>query len=210
MAKVLEKVERRLGERLFLKGDRCASPKCALVRRSYPPGPHGTGRGRGRRRESSEYGVLSREKQKIRFLYGLDNKGVRSYSMKASQQEGIFASRLFTLLERRLDNVLFRLGLADSRRSARQLIVHGHVFVQGKSMRSPSYQVHKDDVISLKEATLASPLFARAHLRLKNYTPPAWLILDKTKRTGSVVRLPEEGDFESTFDAAKIKEFYSR
>ena len=200
-------MERRLGERLFLKGERCIGPKCAVVRRNYPPGIQGTKR---RRKESSEYGSLLREKQKIRFFYGIDNKDIKRYTQAALKKRGVFSFHVLQMLEQRLDNVVFRLGFADSRRQARQMVTHGLLLIGGKTVRTPSYQVRRDEVITLKEGATKSPLVTAAEQRIKKYEPPQWLRIDKVKRTGSVLRTPEEGDMEIIFDASKIKEFYSR
>ena len=208
MVKILEKVERRLGEKLFIKGDRCLGPKCVTVRRAYPPGVHG--KRRTRRREGTGYGLLLAEKQKLRFLYGLDDREIARYSNKASTKKGIYASNILQMLEARFDNIVFRLGLADSRRSGRQLITHGHVLVNGKVVHIPSYTVRKGDVISLKERILKSPLYAHFNERIKKYEPPQWLILDKVKKTGTLKDAPYADDWGLTIDVAKIKEFYSR
>lgn len=208
MPRVLEKTERRLGERLLLKGIRCSGPKCATVRRAYPPGAHG--KKRGKRRGASEYGELLREKQKIRFLYGLDDREVERYSKKAARITGVFSSNFLRLLENRLDNVIFRLGLAESRRIARQLTSHGHVLVNGKRVSIPSYQVRAGDVIALREQILSSTLFYEFDARIKGYEAPRWLELDKAKKSGKVLRLPDAEDAATTIDIIKIKEFYSR
>ncbi|MBI3442938.1 MAG: 30S ribosomal protein S4 [Candidatus Sungbacteria bacterium] len=205
--KILEKTERRLGERLFLKGTRCVGPKCAVVRRNYPPGIQGTKR---RRKDSSEYGSLSREKQKVRYFYGIDNKDIKRYTEAALKRRGVFSFHVLQLLEQRLDNVVFRLGFAESRRQARQMVTHGLVMIGGTPVRTPSYQVAKGEEIALKEGAAKSPLVAAAEQRIKKYEPPKWLEVDKTKHIGSVLRVPEEGDVEIIFDTSKIKEFYSR
>lgn len=214
MMRLLEKVERRLGEKLFLKGERCAGPKCATVRRGYPPGPHGKGKGRGggpgRRRNISEYSVLMKEKQKVRFMYGLDDKEIRMYSKKAASKPGIFSSHLVQLLERRLDNTVFRLGFTESRRIARQLVGHGHVLVGGRTVNIASYPVRKGDVISIKDRLQGTPLYTSFENRIKKYEAPRWLALDPEKKTGAVTRLPEEEDAGLTADITKVKEFYSR
>lgn len=202
-----EKIERRLGERLFLKGSRCLGPKCAVVRRNYPPGIQGTKR---RRKDSSEYGSLSREKQKVRYFYGIDNKDIKRYTEAALKRRGVFSFHVLQLLERRLDNVVFRLGFAESRRQARQMVTHGLVMIGGRTVRTPSYQVRKGEEVALKEGATKSLLVAAAEQRIKKYEPPQWLQIDKAKRTGSVLRVPGEGDVEIIFDASKIKEFYSR
>ena len=205
MTKVLEKVERRLGEKLFIKGDRCAGPKCAMVRRSFAPGVHG----KGRRREPSEFGVLFREKQKIRYLYGLDDKDLKRYIVMAESQKGMFGANVLKLLERRLDNVVFRLGFGDSRRMARQAIGHGHILVNGKIVSIPSFQVKKGSVIALKESSIAS-VFKGIDDRLRSYVVPRWLALDASKKSGTVAADPDANDAETTVDITKIKEFYSR
>lgn len=209
MSRVLEKVERRLGEKLLLKGERCAGPKCAVVRRGYPPGIHG--KTRKRKRASSEYGVLLREKQKVRFLYGLDDKDVRRYTQEAAARPESFRTNFLKLLERRLDNVVFRLGLAESRRMARFLVNHGHITLNGRKVNIPSSRVKKGDVVAIKERSVSSVLFAYLDDRLKKYEPPLWLSLEKNKKTGKVTRLPDEaGDFQENIDLSKIKEFYLR
>lgn len=209
MPRVLEKTERRLGERLLLKGIRCSGPKCATVRRAYPPGVHGKKRGK-RRKGVSEYGELLREKQKIRFLYGLDDQDVERYSKKAARTVGLFSSNFLRLLESRLDNAIFRLGLTESRRIARQLTGHGHVLVNGKRVSIPSYQVRAGDVIALREQILSSPQFHEFDARIKGYEAPRWLELDKARKSGKVLHLPDAEDAATTVDIIKIKEFYSR
>lgn len=206
MTKVLEKVERRLGEKLFIKGERCLGPKCALVRRAFAPGAHG----KARRREPSEFGRLLREKQKIRYIYGLDDKDVKKYISIADSQKGTFAANVLKMLERRLDNVVFRLGFGDSRRMGRQAISHGHVTVNGKTVSIPSYQVKKGSVIALKERALKGGFFKGIDDRLRSFEPPRWLSLDKAKKSGSVTADPEADDVQTPVDITKIKEFYSR
>lgn len=210
MTKVLEKVERRLGEKLFIKGERCAGPKCALVRKSYAPGAHGKGKGKGRRRDPSEFGALFREKQKIRFAYGLDDKDLKRYITIAVSQKGTFGANVLKLLERRLDNVLYRLGFADSRRMARQAVGHGHVTVNGKRVSIPSYQTKRGNIIALKERSLNSGFFKGIDDKIRSYDAPRWLLLDKGKKIGTVTRDPETDDVQTTVDITKVKEFYSR
>lgn len=212
MVKVLEKVERRLGEKLFIKGDRCLGQKCALVRRSYAPGAHGKGKGKGKgkRREPSEFGALFREKQKVRFTYGLDDKDLKKYINIAVSQKGAFGINVLKLLERRLDNVLYRLGFADSRRMARQAIGHGHVTVNGKRVSTPSYQIKKGNIVGLKELSLKSGLFKGIDDKIRSYEAPRWLALDKSKKMGTITRDPESDDVQTNVDITKVKEFYSR
>ncbi len=206
--KILEKTERRLGEKLFLKGDRCIGPKCAMVRRAYPPGAHG--KKRSRRRDSSEFGSLLREKQKVRFTYGLDDRDVKRYAQKAAAARGVFSVTFMRLLESRLDNVVFRLGFVSSRHLARQLVSHGHVTVHSRTVTIPSYQVRKGDMVAIKERMLGTPLFSELGTRLKKHTPPAWLTLDRERRIGMVTtEVMPEGN-EMLMDTMKIKEFYFR
>jgi len=210
--RILEKVERRLGEKLFLKGDRCVSQKCAFSRRSYPPGIHGKKgkKGGGRKRGLSEMGKLLQEKQKVRFLYGLDDKNLERYYKDSIRKPGIFIINFLKLLEGRLDNVVLRMGLAESRHRARQFISHGHILVNGRKLNIPSYQVKIGDTIAIKEKSLSLPIFADLETKLKKHEIPSWLQLDPVKKTGKIVVRPETETFQSIFDVSKIKEFYSR
>lgn len=211
MPKVLEKVERRLGEKLFLKSERCIGPKCALVRRATPPGVHGKSRGKGRRRGSSEYGKMLREKQKVRYLYGLDDKDARRYTQEAVSKSGVFSSNFLGLLESRLDSAVFRSGLAPSRRTARLAVSHGHIRVDGRTVNIPSFRVKKGNRISIKESSSGSLIFAEIDTRLKNYEAPAWIALDKDKKEAMIINVPRPPDeMETLFEVTKIKEFYSR
>lgn len=206
MTKVLEKVERRLGGKLFLKGDRCVGPKCAVIRRGYPPGVHGKKRKRG----ASEYGELLREKQKIRFLYGLDDKDLKRYTQEASSRPGIFSSNLLGLLERRLDNVIFRAGFLPARRAARKAVSDGQVLVNGRRVTIPSYLVAKGDTLKLKDKIIGRGPLIDLETRLKKYEPPVWLELDKNKKEVKIKDYPVTGDLEVDLDPTKVKEFYSR
>src|SRR3989338_4565889 len=150
-----EKKERRIGERLNLKADRCQFPKCAMVRKPYQPGAHGP---TGRRRALSEFGVQLLEKQKVKISYGLDERNLRQLFVSAQKAKGSSVSKLVELLERRLDNVVMKLGLAASRNIARQLVVHGHVLVNGKKVRSPGFSIKVGDVVSMKPGS-GSKLF---------------------------------------------------
>lgn len=206
MPKILEKVERRLGEKLFLKGDRCSGPKCAAVRHPRPPGMHG----KTRRRAPSEFGQYLRGKQKIRFLYGLDDQDLNRYVKEAETARGIFAAEFLRLLEGRLDNVVFRLGFTSSRRAARQSVSHGHIFVNGKRVTIPSYRVKTGDAVSINPRARESSHFADLELRLKKYTPPAWLFLEKDKTLGKMTGFPEPEEAGITEELTRVKEFYSR
>ncbi|MEK7541800.1 MAG: 30S ribosomal protein S4 [Patescibacteria group bacterium] len=210
MPKILEKVERRLGEKLFLKGDRCIGPKCAAARRAYPPGNKGKKRPRGR--GGSEYGELMREKQKMRFFYGLDDAEIKRYVGSAVRERGLFRDNFLRLIERRLDVIVWRLGLAPSRRSARQLIGHGHVTVNGRLVSAPSYAVRQGETIAV--ARRREPAYAAAeesdHPSATMGALPRWLARDAKKPEGTVVGMPEPDELGHSFDVVKIKEFYSR
>lgn len=208
MPRILEKVERRLGEKLFLKGERCAGPKCAAVRRAFPPGSHGKGKGKGRKRAGSDFSLLLREKQRTKYFYGLDEREVSRYSKDATAKGGVFSAQFLRLIESRLDNAVFRLGFGTSRRGSRQLVGHGHILVNGKMLNIPSYIVRKGDIISVKEKII--PSLGDLAARLKRQEAPAWLKLDPEKKTGEVVRLPDPEDTVSIIDTTKVKEFYSR
>ncbi len=180
-----EKRERSVGERLNLKGERCATPKCAFVRKPYRPGVHGP---RGRRRSLSEFGLQLKEKQKFKLSYGLDERNLKQMFAKAVKAKGSSAAKMVEFLERRLDNVIFRLGFASSRGSARQLIVHGHIFVNNRRVRSPGYAVRTGDVITAK---VDIEVLKKRKDILRKYEPPAWLHLDKEKLEGRVLSPPE-------------------
>lgn len=211
MVRILEKVERRLGEKLFLKGERCAGPKCAAMRRAYPPGHKGSkGSKRGRGRGGSEYGELLREKQKMRFFYGLDDGEIKRYVERASREAGLFATNLIRMIERRLDVVVWRMGFAPSRRSARQLIGHGHIAVNGRFVSAPSYAVRTGEKIRMAERAQKIYVSPQGTDRPHAIAPPRWLTLDKNRPEGTVAGLPEPDDLGLSFDVIKIKEFYSR
>ena len=194
---------RREGQKLFLKGARCLSDKCGVERRSYPPGEHGRGRMR-----HSEYRQQLREKQKARRFYQLLEKQFRGYYDKATRQEGVTGDNLLRLLERRLDNVLVRLGFAASRRQSRQLVRHGHWLVNGRRVDIPSYQLRPDDVISIKDGSNAVDV-VRSATELISTVPP-WLQADHDSLTAKVLRLPERGDIETPVQEQLIVELYSK
>jgi small subunit ribosomal protein S4 len=194
---------RREGQKLFLKGERCLTDKCAVERRNYPPGDHGRGRSR-----QSEYRVQLREKQKTRRYYGVLEKQFRNYYAKASRQPGVTGENLLRLLETRLDNVLVRLGFAGSRRQSRQLIRHGHWAVNGKRVDIPSYQVRPDDVITLKGGSKAEAVIREA-TELTSAVPP-WLQADHDGLTAKVLRLPERQEIATPVQEQLIVELYSK
>lgn len=206
-----EKIERRLGERLGLKGERSNSPKSALVKRPYPPGQHGTDR---RPRKLSEFGQQLRSKQKVRNMYRLMEKPFKTYVKKAldnTKKESPYTA-VIRSLETRLDNVAFRMGLAQSRDQARQIVGHGHITLNGKRAKTPSIVVKVGDVIGIREASKTSPYFATLMPRwMEAYTPPAWLEVDKQKLTATVKAVPtvDESGVQ-TGDLQAIIEYYSR
>lgn len=213
MPKILEKTERRLGEKLFLKGDRCIGPKCALVRRAYAPGVHGPkkGKGKGRPGKSSEFGDLQREKQKLRFFYGLDNRDIKHYVEQAARKSsGLFDNNLIRLLESRLDVTVRRLGFAPSGRASRQAVNHGHIVVNGRTVRTPSYQTKKGDVIAFTPRAGRTVGFAALGERLAEVKTPSWLALNAGQKTGTIIGIPERDQSGTPFDIIKVKEFYSR
>src|ERR671921_313893 len=194
---------RREGTKLFLKGERCLTDKCGVERRSYPPGDHGRGR-----QKQSEYRLQLREKQKARRYYGILERQFANYYDKASRQPGVTGDNLLRLLERRLDNVLVRLGFAASRRQARQLVNHGHWLVNGRRVDVPSYQVRPDDVITIRPETGASDVVRQA--TELTAAVPAWLQADHDALTAKVLRLPERGEIETPVQEQLIVELYSK
>jgi small subunit ribosomal protein S4 len=194
---------RREGMKLFLKGERCMTDKCAVERRPYPPGDHGRGRVR-----QSEYRQQLREKQRARRYYQLLERQFRNYYQKASRQPGVTGENLLRLLERRLDNVLVRLGFAASRRQARQLIGHGHFQVNGRRVDIPSYQVRPGEVISVKEGSRSASVIRDA-TELTATVPP-WLQADHDSLTAKVLRLPERDEISAPVQEQLIVELYSK
>src|SRR5437762_11467688 len=194
---------RREGQKLFLKGARCFTEKCGVERRSYPPGEHGRGRMR-----QSEYRQQLREKQKARRYYQLLEKQFRSYYAKAARQPGVTGDNLLRLLERRLDNVLVRLGFAASRRQARQLVNHGHWTVNGRRVDIPSYQVRPGEVIAVKAGTPAAQIIRNA-TELTGQVP-AWLQADHDALTAKVLRNPERREIAAPVQEQLIVELYSK
>jgi len=194
---------RREGQKLFLKGERCLTEKCGVERRSYPPGEHGRGRVR-----ASEYRNQLREKQKARRFYGVLERQFAGYYAKASRQEGVTGDNLLRQLERRLDNVLVRLGFAASRRQARQFVNHGHWLVNGRRVDIPSYQVRPDDVITIRPASGATDTIRQA-TELTAAVPP-WLQADHDALTAKVLRLPERSEITAPIQEQLIVEFYSK
>ena len=196
---------RREGMKLYLKGDRCYSDKCAFVSKQYAPGQHGQSR-----KKASEYGIQLREKQKVRRIYGIMEKQFRLYFEKAERQKGVTGENLLRLLESRLDKVIYRLGLASSRIDARQLVRHGHFTVDGRKVNIPSYLVKPGQVISVKEGSRKSPKFEEIEAALAHRTPPQWLEMDKENLVGKVIALPTREDIDLPINEQLIVELYSR
>lgn len=196
---------RREGVKLYLKGDRCYSPRCALDRRPFAPGQHGRGR-----KKVTEYALQIREKQKVRRIYGVLETQFRNYFAKAERQPGITGENLLRLLERRLDNVVYRLGLAGSRSEARQLVRHGHFLVNGRKVDIPSFQVRAGDTITLRQESRSIPRIQELMERASEKEPPAWLAYDPDQATGRVVALPSRDQIDVPVKEHLIVELYSR
>jgi small subunit ribosomal protein S4 len=194
---------RREGMKLFLKGERCLTEKCAVERRAYPPGEHGRGR-----IKQSEYLLQLREKQKARRYYGILEKQFRGYYDKASRRSGITGEELLRMLELRLDNVVYRLGFAASRAQARQLIRHGHFHVNGRRVNIPSYQVRPNDVVSMKPSSSAEAVIRDATDLTASVAP--WLQADHDNLTGKVLKLPERTEIDTPVQEQLIVELYSK
>ncbi len=200
-----EKKERSLGTKLFLKPYRCSSLKCVTTRRPQRPGVHGAKRRRG---QLSEFGQQLKEKQKIKFSYGIREAQLKKIFSKAVKNPGITGPMIISYLEQRLDNAVFRLGLALSRSVARQLVSHGHIVVNGSKVTIPSYQVKTGDVIAIRPQSKDHPAFQDLAVSLKNYQAPVWLSLDKEKLEGKVVSPPK--DFDILFDVSLVVDYYSK
>lgn len=196
---------RREGERLFLKGPRCESDKCAMERRPYPPGEHG----RGRVKET-EYLLQLREKQKAKRIYGVLERQFRRYYGKASRQKGITGENLLFLLETRLDNVVYRGGMAASRKDARQLVRHGHVTVNGRKVNIPSYQLRVGDVVEIKEKSKDALRVLQAVKYAEGRPVVPWLKVDLDKRRVVVAAQPKREDIELPIKEHLIVELYSK
>ncbi|MDP4127088.1 MAG: 30S ribosomal protein S4 [Bacillota bacterium] len=197
---------RREGLKLFLKGERCYTGKCAIDRRAYAPGQHG----QARAKKPTEYGLQLREKQKARRLYGVMEKQFRHYFEEAARRKGVTGENLLVLLERRLDNVIFHLGFASSRPEARQLVNHGHFNVNGHKVDIPSYSVRVGEVIAVREGSKSSPRIKQLLENLGSRTVPGWLSLDANAAAGTVVALPTREDIQLPIQEHLIVEKYSR
>ena len=197
------RVCRREGIKLFLKGERCLTEKCAVERRSYPPGEHGRGR-----IKQSEYLIQLREKQKARRYYGLLERQFRTYYDKATQRSGVTGENLLRMLETRLDNVVYRLGFAASRAQARQLVRHGHFLVNGRRVNIPSYQCKPDAVVTLRPGSPAEQVVRDATDLTASVAP--WLQADHENLTGKLLKLPEREEIDTPVQESLIVELYSK
>ncbi len=197
---------RRENLKLFLKGDRCYSDKCAFDRRGYPPGQHG----QGRRRKVSDYGIQLREKQKVKRMYGLSEKQFRLFFKRADSQKGITGTNLLVLLERRLDNVVYRLGFVNSRAQGRHFVLHNHFLVNGKRVNIPSYQIGVDDVVEVREKSRKIKSIEDALEAVVRRGLPQWLDLEKDNYKGVIKSFPVREDIAMPIQEQLIVELYSK
>lgn len=200
------RVCRREGEKLFLKGSRCYTDKCALTRRAYAPGQHGQ-----KRKKQSEYGMQLREKQKAKSFYGVLEAQFRKYFEKAARSKGLTGTNLLQILESRLDNIVYRLGLATSRAQARQLVRHGHFEVDGVKVNIPSYLTKVGEVIKVRESSANSEIFKQIIEANENGRPvPTWLEADLKNKTGKILALPTREEIDLPVQEHLIVELYSK
>ena len=198
------KLCRREGKKLYLKGERCTSGKCAIDRRNTAPGQHGAAK-----KKMGEYGIQTREKQATKRYYGVLEKQFKNYYEEADRKEGMTGENLLILLERRLDNAVFRMGLAESHKEARQLVLHAHFTLNGKKVNVPSILVKPGDVIAVKEASRSSAKFKALAESLEGKVAPKWLDVDKTNLQAKVVAFPARDDIDFDFNEQLIVELYS-
>ena len=197
---------RRERQKLFLKGTKCFTEKCPVERRGFPPGQHG----QSRRSKVSPYGVQLREKQKVRRMYGLQETQFHNYFTKALKQPGRTGETLVKLLERRLDNVVYRMSLAPSRKAARQLITHGHFLVNSRPVDIPSFLVRAGDTVQVREKSRKLDLIHSSMKRMKETAMLPWLSLDKATMSGTFLNIPERADIPLNADEQLIVELYSK
>lgn len=196
---------RREGQKLFLKGTRCYTDKCAAVRREQAPGQHGA-----KKKKLSEYGVQLREKQKAKVFYGVLESQFRKYFEMASNKKGITGENLLQILELRLDNIVYRMGLATSRAEARQIVRHGHISVNGKKVDIPSYLVSKSDLVAVREASLNDEKFKLIMEQTAGRNVPAWLDFNAEQKKATVIELPKREDIDLPVQEHLIVELYSK
>lgn len=200
-----EKKERALGEHLHLKAERCNSPKCAMVRRPYAPGQHGKTKKRG---APSEFAQQLREKQKLKVVYGLRENQIKNIFKSASRSLTATGEKMIQALERRLDNVVYRLGIAPSRIVARQIIKDGHIVVNGRKVTIPAYQVAIGEMVGIRPESKERTVFKKLDEVYKKYDAPTWLFLDKAKKEGKMAAMPF--DVQTVFDIDLVIEYLSR
>ena len=200
------KLCRREGEKLFLKGSRCMSSKCSFERKSYIPGQHG----KSRRFKMSDYGVQLREKQKLRRVYGILEKQFRLYFQRAERMKGITGSNLLIILENRLDNVVYRLGMAPSRNAARQLVLHRHFTVNNRTVDIPSFQAKPGDTIQVRDKSRKMEIFHASVRKVKEGKLLPWFELDKASLSGRLMDLPKREDIPVNINESLIVELYSK
>ena len=200
------KLCRREGDKLFLKGERCFSDRCAIEKRPYPPGQHG----RGRRRKASEFGLQLREKQKLRRIYGVLEKPFRNYFAEAARRTGVTGTNLLQLLEGRLDNMVYRMGFAPSRSAARQLVAHRHFQVNGGLVNVPSYQVKPGDVVTLRDKSRKNPFIVDALKGATGRGRVSYISTDDAKFEGSYISVPERAEIPTMIQEQLIVELYSK
>jgi len=198
---------RRAGEKLFLKGEKCQGGKCILVKRNFPPGAHGANK---KPQRLTNYGKQLLEKQKAKRIYGLRERQFKNYFERALKKSGNTSDSLFKFLESRLDNTVYRLGFAPSRRQARQLVSHGHFTINGKKVDIPSYQIKAGELIALKPRSQKLPAFSELAAKLEKITPPPWLSLNPQELSAKVIGQPKVGDVAVNVDWRVIVEFYSK
>jgi small subunit ribosomal protein S4 len=200
------KLCRREGQKLFLKGTKCDTDKCPFEKRGYAPGQHG----RARRFKQSQYGLQLREKQKVRRIYGVLEAQFRNYFEKAVRQPGITGENLLRLLETRLDNVVFRLGLAPSRKAARQLVRHRHFLVNDRIVDIPSYHLKPGDIVKVREKSRQLEIFHASMRRMREGRQLPWLELDKANMSGKLLEIPSRADIPLPVNEGLIVELYSK
>jgi len=196
---------RREGEKLFLNGDRCYTDKCAIERRKYPPGQHGQGY-----RKLSDYGFQLREKQKVRKMYGILERQFRRYFYEAEKKKGVTGEVLLQIIESRLDNVVYRMGFASNKRSARQLVRHGHILVNNKEVNLPSYATKEGDMISIRESSRDMPLIVESLSKVEHRGIPPWVEVDSGNFTGKFLHTPSRDELQIPIQEQLIVELYSK
>lgn len=196
---------RREGVKLFLKGQRCYTEKCSFDKRPFVPGQHGTAR-----RKMTQYAIQLRAKQTMKRIYGVLEKQFRNYFLEAVKTKGVTGERLVKIVESRLDNVIFRMGFAFSRKQARQLVNHGHIYVNGRKVNIPSYRLKEGDIVEIKEKSRSIPFLKEAVEQFRDRITPKWLEVDYDNFRGTFLRAPEIDEIDLPADVQAIVELYSK